>query len=160
MAGDSAMVKDTHSPKVDAINSQKEQLTMPVLCDFKKADPMTINVIGKNYDSTQTLSLHELILFMELKIDQMLKAFAPLGIHVALNVAKNKSLRNQTIEMEVLCDDDHQFRLIQPHIKKIALSYNKTILVEENGEFKPIYNRFKYAIYRSCSNTEVVALAA
>ena len=109
-----------------------------------------IRHIGTKYDSTKTLSLKELQLFIESDLRKLLDYHFELSMSFRINGSLNKVTKTYRFNIEIFMNDTLSRVLVHYDIEKILWNYNKQVLLQKGGRLHTHYIRFEYELkYKS-----------
>ena len=117
--------------------------------EIKDQYPLRFTCTGENFENTKSLTLPELILYLEKDFRKLEKENHWLELSIDLSIKKNSHLECDLIEVFISTKRLSSFKVILNDIEKIIWGYNKQILVQNGGRFYSEYNRLEYIIHRS-----------
>lgn len=119
---------------------------MSIKFEYNKTSPLSIFCVGHKFEESKDLSTEDLKIFIERDLDTLIKKYRELRVSYSLDSKRVGYDAVIFLKVSVVCENISSYFLLKPLIENILWSYNKQVLLDSEGSFSSLYQRFKFEV--------------
>lgn len=106
--------------------------------------PASITCRGIYFEETESISMQELILFIERDLYLFFRNIPCLNAHISVSLVERLGMPQIRVGVGIAPQNSKQ--AVQTHIEKILWAYNQQTLLQDHGRLKALASRFLFRI--------------